>query len=40
MMRCGAQEVPAVLPSRLTAAGFSEAEVESNGDRFRFRARR
>ena len=31
---------PGVLPSRLTAAGFSEAEVESNGDRFRFRARR
>jgi ubiquinone/menaquinone biosynthesis C-methylase UbiE len=31
---------PAVLPSRLAAAGFAEAEVESNGDRFRFRARR
>lgn len=31
---------PAVLPARLTAAGFTEADVESNGDRFRFRARR
>lgn len=31
---------PATFASRLTAAGFAEAEVESNGDRFRFRARR
>jgi SAM-dependent methyltransferase len=31
---------PDVLPARLAAAGFAEAEVESNGDRFRFNARR
>ena len=31
---------PDVLPTRLAAAGFTDAEVESNGDRFRFRARR
>ena len=31
---------PDALPSRLAAAGFTDAEVESNGDRFRFRARR
>jgi hypothetical protein len=31
---------PATLADRLTAAGFAEADVESNGDRFRFRGRR
>jgi SAM-dependent methyltransferase len=31
---------PDVLPARLAAAGFAEAGVESNGDRFRFNARR
>jgi SAM-dependent methyltransferase len=31
---------PATLADRLTAAGFADADVESNGDRFRFRARR
>jgi SAM-dependent methyltransferase len=31
---------PATLAARLTAAGFAEADVESTGDRFRFRARR
>jgi SAM-dependent methyltransferase len=31
---------PATLAARLTAAGFADADVESNGDRFRFRARR
>jgi SAM-dependent methyltransferase len=29
---------PATFAARLTAAGFTEADVESNGDRFRFRA--
>ncbi|MHA6626831.1 class I SAM-dependent methyltransferase [Pseudonocardia sichuanensis] len=29
---------PATLGARLTAAGFADADVESNGDRFRFRA--
>ena len=31
---------PATLADRLTAAGFVDADVESTGDRFRFRARR
>jgi SAM-dependent methyltransferase len=30
---------PAALSARLTVAGFADAEVESNGDRFRFSAR-
>lgn len=29
---------PETLAERLTAAGFAHADVESNGDRFRFRA--
>jgi ubiquinone/menaquinone biosynthesis C-methylase UbiE len=29
---------PAELPARLRAAGFADVTVESNGDRFRFRA--
>jgi SAM-dependent methyltransferase len=31
---------PHTLAARLSAAGFAETDVESNGDRFRFRARR
>lgn len=31
---------PARLPGRLRAAGFSDVLVDSDGDRFRFRARR
>jgi SAM-dependent methyltransferase len=31
---------PATLAARLGAAGFGDTDVESNGDRFRFRARR
>ena len=31
---------PATFAGRLTAAGFADADVESTGDRFRFRARR
>jgi SAM-dependent methyltransferase len=31
---------PGTLAARLTAAGFADADVESNGDRFRFRATR
>ena len=31
---------PATLADRLAAAGFADADVESTGDRFRFRARR
>jgi SAM-dependent methyltransferase len=31
---------PATFADRLTAAGFALADVQSNGDRFRFRARR
>jgi SAM-dependent methyltransferase len=31
---------PAGLPDRLRSAGFIEALVDSNGDRFRFRARK